>query len=187
MNLRHVVSCWLARFFPKKTLGQRGEAAAARYLRRRGYKVLARGDRFGPGELDLVMLDRETIVFVEVKTRQSHDAGHPAEAVDQQKQRRLTRLAVTFLKRHGLLERPARFDVVAVTWPDGQVVPHDRAHPQRLRGGGEVGVLFVTPILTMVVLPPTLAGLECLMLTGCHAASYEEAVFVVLGWRCGAS
>ena len=56
------------RLFPKKTLGQRGEAAAARFLRRRGYKVLARGDRFGPGELDLVMLDGETIVFVEVKT-----------------------------------------------------------------------------------------------------------------------
>ena len=117
MNVRQFVSRWRERFFPKKTLGQRGEAAAARYLRRRGYKILARGDRFGPGELDLVMLDRDTIVFVEVKTRQSHDAGHPAEAVDERKQRRLTRLAVTFLKRHGLLEHPARFDVVAVTWP----------------------------------------------------------------------
>ena len=69
MNLRQIVSRWLARLFPRKTLGQRGEAAAARYLRRRGYKVLARGDRLGPGELDLVMLDRRTIVFVEVKTR----------------------------------------------------------------------------------------------------------------------
>jgi putative endonuclease len=114
---------WFARFFPKKTLGQRGEAAAARYLCRRGYQVLARGDRFGPGELDLVMLDRGTIVFIEVKTRQSHDAGHPSEAVDTQKQRRLTRLAVTFLKRHRLLEYPARFDVVAVTWPSGKWYP----------------------------------------------------------------
>jgi putative endonuclease len=123
MNIQHVVSRWFERFFPKKTLGQRGERAAARYLSRRGYKVLARGDRFGPGELDLVMLDRETIVFVEVKTRQSHDAGHPAEAVDERKQRKLTRLAVTFLKRHRLLERPARFDVVAVTWPAGKWFP----------------------------------------------------------------
>jgi putative endonuclease len=117
MNVKRLIFRWRERFFPKKTLGQRGEAAAARYLRRRGYKVLARGDRQGPGELDLVMLDRETIVFVEVKTRQSHEAGHPAEAVDAAKQRRLTLLAVTFLKRHRLLERPARFDVVAVTWP----------------------------------------------------------------------
>jgi putative endonuclease len=123
MNVRRIVSRWLARLLPEKTLGQRGEAAAARYLKRRGYKILARGDRFGPGELDLVMLDRDTIVFVEVKTRQSHDAGLPAEAVDQLKQRKLTRLAVTFLKRHGLLERPARFDVVAVIWPAGKWFP----------------------------------------------------------------
>ena len=72
MNVRRALSGWLRRLFPKKTLGQRGEAAAARYLRRRGYKILARSDRFGPGELDLVALDRKTIVFVEVKTRQSH-------------------------------------------------------------------------------------------------------------------
>ena len=123
MNVRRVVFHWFERLFPKKTLGQRGEAAAARYLKRRGYKVLARGDRFGPGELDLVMLDRDTIVFVEVKTRQSHDAGHPAEAVDEVKQRKLTRLAVTFLKRYGLLERPARFDVIAITWPAGKWFP----------------------------------------------------------------
>ena len=123
MTVRRVFSRWFERLFPKKNLGQRGEAAAERYLKRRGYKVLARGDRFGPGELDLVMLDRNTIVFVEVKTRQSHDAGHPAEAVDDVKQRKLTRLAVTFLKRHGLLERPARFDVVAITWPADQWFP----------------------------------------------------------------
>ena len=123
MRLRHIVSRWIERFFPKRTLGQRGEAAAAGYLRRRGYKILARGSRIGPGELDLVMLDRKTIVFVEVKTRQSHDAGHPAEAVDEHKQRQLTKLAVTFLKRHHLLERPARFDVVAITWPAGKWFP----------------------------------------------------------------
>jgi putative endonuclease len=115
---RHLLD-WLRRLFPKKTLGQRGEAAAARYLRRRRYKILARGDRCGPGELDLVALDRDrkTIVFVEVKTRQSQAAGHPSDAVDDVKQRRLTRLAVTFLKRYGLLECPARFDVIAITWP----------------------------------------------------------------------
>jgi putative endonuclease len=116
MNPRQIIDYWRRRFFPEKTLGQRGEAAAEVYLRRRGYKTLARGARCGHGELDLVMLDRPTIVFVEVKTRSTHDAGHPAEAVDNEKQRRLTRLAVSFLKRHRLLEHPARFDVIAVTW-----------------------------------------------------------------------
>jgi putative endonuclease len=117
MDVRRRLSDWLRRLFPKKTLGQRGEAAAARYLRRRGYKILARGDHFGPGELDLVVLDRKTIVFVEVKTRQSALQGHPAEAVDNRKQRKLTRLAETFLKRYGLQELSARFDVIAITWP----------------------------------------------------------------------
>jgi putative endonuclease len=99
------------------TLGQRGEAAAAKFLRRLGYKIVARGQRDRIGELDLVAVDGTTVVFVEVKTRVSHDAGLPVEAVDAEKQRRLTRLALTFLKRHDLLECRARFDIVAITWP----------------------------------------------------------------------
>jgi len=118
-GLRSVLSGWLQSLFPRRSLGNRGERAAARYLKRRGYKILARGDRLLPGELDLVALDGDTVVFVEVKSRRSADVGHPAEAVNTAKQRRLTRLAVTFLKRHGLLEHPARFDVVALTWPEG--------------------------------------------------------------------
>ena len=110
---------WFRRLFAEKPLGQQGERAAERYLKRRGYKVLARSHRLRAGELDLVMLDGRTIVFVEVKTRRSQQAGHPAEAVDAKKQRRLTRLAVTFMKRHGLLEYPGRFDVVGITWPEG--------------------------------------------------------------------
>jgi putative endonuclease len=120
-------SGWLARWwfrvFPPQTLGRRGEEAAARFLKRQGYKILARSRRLAPGELDLVALDGRTIVFVEVKTRTSADVGHPAEAVDAIKQRKLTRLAVTFMKRHGLLEFPARFDVVAITWPAGKGRP----------------------------------------------------------------
>ncbi len=58
-------------------------------------------------------------MFVEVKTRQAGQAGDAAEAVDAAKQRRLTRLALAWLKRRGLLEYPARFDVLAVTWPPG--------------------------------------------------------------------
>ena len=118
---------WVRRFSRPKTqtkaLGRRGEATAARMLRRQGYVIVARSERGGIGELDLVAVDRRTVVFVEVKTRRSHDAGHPAEAVDQLKQRRLTRLALAYLKRHDLLEYSARFDVVAITWPQGQRKP----------------------------------------------------------------
>ncbi|HVX61038.1 MAG TPA: YraN family protein, partial [Pirellulales bacterium] len=97
--------------------------AAARHLKRLGYKLVARGSRSSLGEIDLVAVDGRTVVFVEVKTRQSQDAGHPVEAVDQEKQRRLTRLAVAYLKQHGLLEYPVRFDIVAVTWPGGSRRP----------------------------------------------------------------
>ena len=119
-------SRWLDRLLRRpdhRPLGQQGEDAAARHLTRLGYQILARGDHSKPGELDLVARDGDTVVFVEVKTRRSQEAGHPAEAVNAAKQRRLTRLAVTFLKRYGLLESPARFDVIAVTWPEGQRRP----------------------------------------------------------------
>jgi len=107
------------KLFQPQPLGRRGEDAAARYLRKLGYTIIARGHRDNIGELDLVAVDGRTVVFIEVKTRTSHDAGHPADAVDQAKQKRLTRLALSYMKRHDLLECHARFDVVAVTWPVG--------------------------------------------------------------------
>lgn len=113
---RDAIAAWWRR---RQSLGARGEAAAARFLRRKGYHIVARQDRGQLGELDLVAVDGRTVVFVEVKTRQSTHAGQPEEAVDLDKQRRLTRLAVNWLKHHGLLEHAARFDVVAVTWPAG--------------------------------------------------------------------
>ena len=99
---------WLARWQRPKTLGQRGEAAAARFLKRRGYRIVARAARGDLGELDLVAVDGRTVVFVEVKTRRSHEAGHPADAVDERKQQRLTRLALAYMKRHDLLGVAAR-------------------------------------------------------------------------------
>jgi len=123
MSLRHVLWRRWRRLWGVKTLGQRGEAAAARFLRRKGYKLLARSHRFGPGELDLVMLDGETIVFVEVKTRRAPEPEQSLAAVDRRKQQKLTRLALAFLRRHALLAHPARFDVVAVCWPKGRWFP----------------------------------------------------------------
>jgi len=108
---------WLRnRWFRKASLGRQGEDWAARYLERLGYRILHRGHRLRAGELDLVALDGKVIVFVEVKTRRSADHGSPAEAVDRRKQARLTRAALAYLKCNGLLERPARFDVVSIVW-----------------------------------------------------------------------
>ncbi len=118
-QLRDRVKKWSA----PRSLGVRGEQAAAQFLKRQRYKIVGRSERDRIGEIDIVAVDGKTIVFVEVKTRTSHDRGHPAEAVDQEKQRRLTRVALSYLRRYDLLEYPARFDVVAITWPDGQRKP----------------------------------------------------------------
>lgn len=119
------IVAWWQRWFPARTLGQRGEDAAARYLKRHGFRILARGHRHRLGEVDLVAVERRsgTVVFVEVKTRRSDDPEQAAAAVDQRKQIRLTRLALAFLKRYGLLGHAARFDVVAVSWPRTQRRP----------------------------------------------------------------
>lgn len=107
-----------------RLFGDRGERAAARHLRRQGMRIIARQQKSRLGEIDLVALDAGCVVFVEVKTRRSHAAGRPEEAVTLAKQRQLTRLALADLKRRGWLgKKSARFDVVAVTWPDGRSKP----------------------------------------------------------------
>jgi putative endonuclease len=123
MGLWAWVARWRERLFPGKPLGRRGEEAAARFLRSRGYQILAQDDRSRSGEIDLVAVDHGTVVFVEVKTRRTADMGHPTAAITPEKEQRLTRAAVTWLKRHGLLECGARFDVVAVIWPEGVSKP----------------------------------------------------------------
>lgn len=123
MNFWRKLAGWCKRSRPPKSLGQRGEDAAAKFLKRLGYKIVARSERNMLGELDIVAVDRRTVVFAEVKTRATHEAGTPQEAVTPEKQKRITRAALGYLRRHGLLEHPARFDVIAVTWPDDQRLP----------------------------------------------------------------
>ena len=118
MKLLTAIRTTWNRWRTPRTLGKRGEAAAARFLRRLGYKIVARGHRDRIGEIDLVAVDDRTVVFVEVKTRRGDRVGHPADAVDAEKQRRLSRAALGFLRRHDLLEHAARFDVIAVIWPE---------------------------------------------------------------------
>jgi putative endonuclease len=108
---------WFAQRFRKKSLGERGEDTAAKFLKRQGFRILDRGVDSRLGELDIIAVDGRTVVFVEVKTRTSSDAGHPTEAIDQFKQRRMTQAALGYLKANRLLEYSARFDVVAITWP----------------------------------------------------------------------
>jgi putative endonuclease len=116
---------WFRRLWsrPPGTFGDRGEQAAEQYLVKLGYRILARQHRNAGGEIDLVALDGDTVVFVEVKTRGSEDRGQPVDAITPDKQRRLTRAALVFLKQRKWLERRCRFDVIAIVWPDGDAEP----------------------------------------------------------------
>ena len=98
-----------------RAAGGRGEDRALSYLESRGLKLVARNVTLRVGEIDLVMRDRETLVFVEVRLRRSGGPVSPVESVSATKRRRLARAAGAFLARHeGLAENPSRFDIVAI-------------------------------------------------------------------------
>lgn len=129
--LRRLLARWRDDEPPDRAaLGRRGERAAARRLRRAGYRVLGRNVRIAGGEADIVCLapDRSTIVVVEVKTRLRRGRGGlsdtvPAEAaVNADKRRRLGAIARGLARANGWSDRPARIDVVAIDWPwtDGE-------------------------------------------------------------------
>src|SRR5947207_1818422 len=115
---------WRSRFSTSRPehlqLGTRGEKLACRFLRRNGYKVLYRNFRGRTGgEIDIVCRDNDTLVFVEVKTRTSEDFGRPFDAIDRDKQKRIARGGLAWLR---LLDNPDiffRFDVVEVIIADG--------------------------------------------------------------------
>lgn len=95
--------------------GLAGEQRAEEWLiRNRGMKTLERRYRTKAGEIDLIMAEGNTVVFVEVKTRIRAEAGNGMLAVTPAKQRRISNAAVLYLMRNRLLSRPARFDVVEV-------------------------------------------------------------------------
>ncbi len=94
-------------------IGDAGEAAALAHLTAQGLRPLARNVRFKAGELDLVMLDGEVLIFIEVRRRGRADFGDALDSVDARKARRLAKAAQLFLQRypaHG--SRDCRFDVL---------------------------------------------------------------------------
>ncbi len=97
----------------RTVLGRRGERIAEIFLEERGYEILERNFRCRLGEIDLVARESGEFVFVEVKTRRSTAFGFPEEQISREKRRRLTRLALFYLKRRHR-EEAARMDVVSI-------------------------------------------------------------------------
>ena len=104
------------RWLPEQASGRRGEALAHRYLRAGGFTVVARNyrPRSGHGEIDLVAWEKDTLVFVEVKTRQTAEFGAPDRAVDSVKRDALIRSAREYSHRAGVPWERVRFDIVSV-------------------------------------------------------------------------
>jgi putative endonuclease len=103
---------------PRKLFGQAGESAAEEYLRRKGYRILARNLRSALGELDIVAEDGQVLVFVEVKARRTDVFGGAIHAVHHRKQEKLIQLAAQYLARHHIKNRLCRFDVVLLQGPN---------------------------------------------------------------------
>ena len=99
----------------RRALGLLGERKAARFLRRRGLRILTRNWRCALGELDIIALDGDVIVFVEVRSSSRGYAGGPVYTVGPRKQRKLVTLAQTWLRRHPSKGAPIRFDVIGMT------------------------------------------------------------------------
>jgi putative endonuclease len=98
--------------------GVRSEHAAARHLKWHGYKIIARNFRAAGAEIDLIMIDHGTLVFVEVKARMTDSLGAPETAVDSRKQYRIRKAAEIFAdRRHSrhTNQGPIRFDVIAIS------------------------------------------------------------------------
>ena len=140
MTLPAKLAAWWNQWRGPKPLGSRGEQATKKYLKRKGDKIVARVLRRRGEDLDLGAVNGRTAVFVEVKTRRGPRFGHPTQAVDERKQRRITRGALVYLKRHGLLKYKSRFDIVAVTWPDPAKKPTIEHFPNAFEAVGSDGM-----------------------------------------------
>ena len=109
----------------RKGTGALGEKLAAEYLLKRGYRIRETNHRCALGELDILAQERDTLVFVEVRTRRSASFGLPEESIGQAKSRKLISLALTYLQVQEHLPKLWRIDFVAV-----ELAPDDR--PRRI-------------------------------------------------------
>jgi putative endonuclease len=98
----------------KKELGKKGEELALRFLKKNGYHLIEQNYICKMGEMDIIAREKDTLVFIEVKTRVTTEFGPPQLAVHSSKQRQLSKVALNYLNEKRLKDVKARFDVVAI-------------------------------------------------------------------------
>ena len=97
----------------KTDIGKNYENIAVNYLKKSGYKIIAQNYRLKIGEIDIIAKDKKTLVFVEVKYRHTKEFGTPAEFVTTQKQNKIVKTALLYLKQNNI-DGDFRFDVVSI-------------------------------------------------------------------------
>lgn len=100
--------------------GQGSEALAINFLKKQGYHILEQNYRTSLGEIDIIARDKDTVVFIEVKSRSSSALGNPRHAVTLQKQRKISKTAILYLKQTSQSNVRARFDVVTILMDSGK-------------------------------------------------------------------
>jgi putative endonuclease len=98
----------------KQEIGKKGETVAVRYLKKQGYRIVEQNYRSKVGEIDIIARDKQSLVFVEVKTRSSRSFGSPKWAITPKKQKAISMAALYYLKMTNQNDVDARFDVVSI-------------------------------------------------------------------------
>ncbi len=102
-----------------RLFGQGSETLAINFLKKNGYHILEQNYRTFLGEIDIIARDKETIAFIEVKSRSSFTLGNPRHAVTLQKQKKISKTALHYLKQTRQSNVKARFDVVTILMNSG--------------------------------------------------------------------
>ncbi len=101
---------------PRKEVGAKGEKLAVKLLKRKGYKIVQRNYKCKLGEIDIIAKKDGTLVFAEVKTRQTKEFGPPQYAITAAKRKQISKVALFYIKKKRLREQSCRFDVIAITF-----------------------------------------------------------------------
>ena len=99
----------------RQDLGALGEDLALKEITRLGYKCIARNYRCPLGEIDLIAKERDSLVFIEIKTRRGRSTGYAKEAITRRKKIQLSKVALAYMKSNNCSDTKSRFDVVAIS------------------------------------------------------------------------
>ncbi len=110
--------------YERHILGKTGEQVAREYLIKNGYRLLVSNFRCRQGEIDIIAIDKNELVFIEVKTRKNKHYGNPIDAVDKKKQQHILNASKYFIYIHNLENRNIRFDVIEIYAKDKLYINH---------------------------------------------------------------